>query len=290
MRLGVSSYSYSSAVKAGAIGFTDIPRLAREAGFDELEFSAFMLSDGETTAGMAETLRAECERVGMPVGNYTIAGDFLTGSDGDHEAEIERLKREVDVAVILGSPRMRHDATRGLPADAPTYVGFDDVLPRLAQGCRAVTEYAETHGVQTMMENHGFFAQDSDRVEKLVRTVAHPNFGLLLDIGNFLCADESPEAAIGKLARYAFHVHAKDFHTKAGHVIDPGEGWFLSRGGNYLRGAIAGHGDVGLFQCLRQLARSGYDETVSLEFEGLEDPVRALAIGSANVRRYLAML
>jgi len=290
MRLGVSSYSYASAVKNGRIRFTDIPRLAKEAGFDELEFSAFMLSEGETTEGMARTLRDECERDGIPVGNYTIAGDFLTGSGGELSAEVERLKREVDVAVILGSPRMRHDATRGLSPDAPHYTGYDDVLSTLADGCRLVTEYAARHNIRTMMENHGFFAQDSDRVEKLVRAVAHPNFGLLLDIGNFLCADESPEAAIGKLARYAFHVHAKDFHTKPGNTIDPGEGWFLSRGGNYLRGAIAGHGDVGLFQCLKQLKRGGYDGTVSLEFEGLEDPERGLAIGYANVRRYLAMI
>ena len=32
-----------------------------------------------------------------------------------------------------------------------------------------------------MVENHGYFAQDSDRVEKLINAVDHPNFGLLLD-------------------------------------------------------------------------------------------------------------
>lgn len=41
--------------------------------------------------------------------------------------------------------------------------------------------------------------QDADRIEQLVCGVAHDNFGLLLDMGNFLCADESPAVAIGKL-------------------------------------------------------------------------------------------
>ena len=151
MRLGVSSYSYNKSVEAGRLKFTDIPHVARETGFDELEFSAFLLPEGETPEGFAEKLRNECERAGIPVGNYTIGGDFLAGCDGDLAAEIERLKGEVDVARILGSPRMRHDATRGVPDSYPHYTGFDDVLPRIADGCRAVSEYAAELGIRTMM-------------------------------------------------------------------------------------------------------------------------------------------
>lgn len=53
-----------------------------------------------------------------------------------------------------------------------------------------MTEYAEQKGVKTCIENHGFFAQDAERVEKLINAVGHPNFGALVDIGNFACADE----------------------------------------------------------------------------------------------------
>ena len=41
---------------------------------------------------------------------------------------------------------------------------------------------------QTMIENHGYFCQDSDRVERIITGVSHKNFGALIDIGNFLCA------------------------------------------------------------------------------------------------------
>ena len=290
MKLGVSSYSYTGAVKSGKIRFLDIPAKASEMGFDVVEFFEFIMPDGEDTAGFAEKLAQECKNVGIIIGHYSVGADLLSGNGGDLDAEIERLKGEVEVASILGSPGMRHDATRGVPEGYPHYTGFDDVLPRLVEGCRRVTEYAESRGIKTMMENHGFFAQDSDRVEKLVRGVAHDNFGLLLDIGNFLCADEEPEIAMGKLIPYAFHVHIKDFHRKSGNEIDPGEGWFLSRGGNYLRGAIAGHGDVGLFQVLKKLKAAGYDGTVSLEFEGIEESEKGIGIGYANIRRYLSML
>ena len=36
-----------------------------------------------------------------------------------------------------------------------------------------ITEFAAERGIKTMVENHGFFCQDSVRVEKLVSGVAH---------------------------------------------------------------------------------------------------------------------
>ena len=180
---------------------------------------------------------------------------------------------------------MRHDATRGFDASHTGPKGFDDALPRLAEGCRAVTEYATTKGIRTMVENHGFFCQDSIRVEKLMNAVGHANFGALVDIGNFYCADEDAGEAVGRLAPHTFHAHAKDFHLKSGSEFHPGEGWFLSRGGNFLRGSIIGHGDVPLLQALRALKRSGYDGVLSIEFEGMEDVHNALRIGLENLRR-----
>ena len=73
-----------------------------------------------------------------------------------------------------------------------------------------------------MVENHGFFCQDSDRVELLVNKVAHKNFGLLVDMGNFLCVDEDPAVAVGRCAPYAFNVHVKDFIKKSGEAAPYG--------------------------------------------------------------------
>ena len=118
------------------------------------------------------------------------------------------------------------------------------MVERLAKGCRAVADYPAQKGIRTMTENHGFFSQDSLRVEKLINTVASDNFGQLVDMGNFLCADDDPVTAVGRCAPYAFYVHAKDFIVKSGQGVNPGQGFFLSRGGNFLRGTIVGHGDV----------------------------------------------
>jgi len=288
MKIGVSSYSFSRLVKAGQLTQLEVIAKAKEIGFDSIEFSTLSLPEGETPLSFAPQVKEECDRVGIEITNYTIGADFLNGGGGDWQAETERLKDEVRVAQILGAPGMRHDATYGVGPNHVGPRGFDDALPTLAKGCRAVAEFAADLGVKTMVENHGFFCQDSERVEKLANATNHPNFGILIDMGNFVCADEDPPKAVGRLIPYAFHVHAKDFHIKPGTVSDPGPGWFHSRGENYLRGAIIGHGDVPIVQCLRIMKKANFQGVLSIEFEGLEEPINGISLGLANLRRYTA--
>jgi len=289
MKIGVSSYSFSRLVGSGQMAQIDVLSKAKEIGFDVVEFSAIAVPEGRTLADYAAELRAEADKVGIEIANYTIGADFLGGSHGDLQAEIARVRAEVDIAAILGVPGMRHDASGGWPADHEGPRSFEAAIPRLAEGCRGVTEYAASKGIKTMVENHGRFCQESIRVEQLVTAVDHPNFGVLIDIGNFLCADDDPTEAVGRLMPYAFHCHAKDFHVKSGQEINPGRGWFESRAGNYLRGAIIGHGDVPLYQCLRVMHREGFQGVLSIEFEGIEDVIMGLELGHANLRRLVAL-
>lgn len=289
MKIGVSSYSYHRYVSSGKMKQIEVIAAAKEAGFDVIEFSTISVPEGKTLPEFAQELRAEADRVGIPIANYTIGADFVRGSNGDLDAEIERLKKEVDIAEILGAPGMRHDITNSIPNEAKGFRTYEAALPHIVKGVRAVTEYAASKGIRTMTENHGFISQDSIRIEKLVTAVDHPNFGVLVDLGNFCCADEDPAIAAGRVAPLAFHAHAKDFHIKSGNGVPPGEGWFMTRAGNYLRGAIIGHGNVPLLQSIRALKRVGYDGVLSVEFEGMEDPAVGIRIGQANLRKLVEM-
>lgn len=286
MKFSVSVYSFMQYIQDGRLTPFSCIEKVKEMGFDAIEYVDFAFPKDEDPTEYAKKLRAEADRVGLAISNYAVGADFLNGSDGDLEAEVERLKGQVDIAAILGCPTMRHDVTGGIANR--TYQGYDNVVERLAKGCRAVAEYAAQKGIRTMTENHGFFSQDSLRVEKLINTVASDNFGQLVDMGNFLCADDDPVTAVGRCAPYAFYVHAKDFIVKSGQGVNPGQGFFLSRGGNFLRGTIVGHGDVPVVQCLRALKGAGYDGYIAIEFEGMEDCVKGVAIGLENLKRYVA--
>jgi sugar phosphate isomerase/epimerase len=288
MKISVSTYSYIQLINKGVMSQLDCIQKAKEMGFDAVEIESIRPQEGFSVKEYAEKLAEEANRLNIPISNFTFGADFLNGSNGDTNSEIARVKEMIDIAEILNTKSVRHDATIGYPKNLRKYRGFDDALPILADACRQIADYAAIKGIKTMVENHGFFCQDSDRVEKLVNTVAHENFGLLTDMGNFLCADENPAIAIGKVAPYAFYAHAKDFHIKSAMSPNPGQGFFRSRNGNYLRGAIIGHGDVPVKHCLTALKQAGFDGYIAIEFEGIEEPIMALSIGLDNLKRYIS--
>jgi len=284
MKTSVSSYSFSYMMRNQGETQLSVMAKAKEYGFDAIEFTDLTPPEGTTQEEYALQLRAEADRLGLEISGYSVSADLLFGSEGDLDAEVEKTKKKVDIAALLGVPVMRHDAASGRFVGDREYRGFRNVVDRLADGCRQITEYAAAKGIRTAVENHGYFAQDSDRVELLVNTVAHPNFGLQVDMGNFLCADEDPVTAVSRCAPYAFNAHAKDFLFKSGQEDLP-EGFFQTRGGNYLRGTVVGHGVVPVKQCVAILKRAGYDGYLTLEFEGMERNEDALKIGARYLRK-----
>lgn len=280
MKTSISSYSFQRAINRGEDTQLSIIAKAKAMGLDAIEFIDLCPPEGVSEEDYAVQLREEAEKVGIEIAAYTIGADLLRE---DLDAEIARVCRKVDVAVLLGAPLLRHDATFQNPAE-----GWDAVLPTLAEGCRRITEYAAARGVKTTVENHGFFCQDSVRMEALIQTVAHENFGWLVDTGNFLCVDEDPLDAVTRAASYAFHVHIKDFIFKSAADGAPSDGWICTRGGNFLRGTVAGHGIVPIARCVAALKAAGYDGVVSLEFEGWEDLDEALTHGVAFLKKVIA--
>lgn len=282
MKLAVSSYSFTQAIRNGSMTLMDVIPKAKELGFAGVEIVP-LTGTVEEHRAIAPALAAQAKEYDVEICSYLLGNDFLANG---LEKEIERLKQEVEVAALLGASRMRHDATGGRDAQGNP-VSWDDALPILVEGYSRVTEYAAGLGVHTMIENHGYYAQNSWRVKELIDSVAHPNFGWLCDIGNFLCADECPAEAVKVAAPYAVHAHAKDFFVRSANRPRPNAGWFPSKAGNLLRGAIVGHGEVPVDVCLKTLMAAGYDKWLSLEFEGMEECCMAIAEGKKNIENIL---
>ena len=269
MKIGVSSYSFAQYMSETKANYFQIIDLAKEMGFDAIEFIDLKLEvqPAESLSALAKDIRAYCEEKNLPIAAYTVGADFL-----NRENEVERIKGQVDIAGILGAPVMRHDAFWSMPNGMTWQQAVEMIAPRI----REVTEYATAKGIRTCTENHGLILQDAERVETLIRTVNHPNYGWLVDMGNFLCADDNPLRAVPIAAPYAFHAHVKDFIFKSFADDDPGDGWIHTRNGNYIRGTVAGHGVVPIRKCLSILKEAGYQGVVSYEFEGHEQNLPAL--------------
>jgi len=278
MKISVSSYSFQQLINSGEISQADTVSKAHEIGFDSIEFTDLTGESFDQQAELANKIRKKADNLGMEITAYTI-GASLFRPEGEDE-EIARIKKQLEIAKILGAKILRHDACWKLTKTGEGR-SFLLMLPRISTAIREITSYAEALGIRTCVENHGQLFQDSYRMEMLFNAVNHENFRLLVDMGNFVCADEDSATAVSRLAPYAIHVHAKDMylypytHNKGG----------LTRASNKFVGAVVGEGIIPVEQNLITLKNAGYDGVVSIEYEGEKNCIDGITEGFNNLKQ-----
>src|SRR5699024_5202262 len=148
---------------------------------------------------LADRVREKAEEVGIELSNYCMPAIVVQDTEEELHAEIERIKEHVDVVNRMGIKHIRHDVTAfTLPPEKRTIQYFEESLPKIVQGTRAVADYAAQYGITTSVENHGMAVQHSDRVQRVIQAVNRDNFKTTLDTGNFLCVDEDPVVGVKK--------------------------------------------------------------------------------------------
>ena len=280
MKIGVSSYSFAQYIQKEKCDYIKICDLAKEMGFDGIEFIALEDSYFNITTdpkACAAEIRAHCESIGLEICAYTVGADIFN----KRGEAVKSVCAHIDVAKILGAPVVRFDVCYSMPSEHLTSyrTAIDIMVPYI----REIADYAESNGIRVCTENHGYIFQAPERVEELILAVNHKNYGWLCDMGNFMCVGADLARSVAIAAPYTFHAHAKDFIFKSG---DEGavSGFIPTSDGNYIRGTVIGHGVVPVKRCVNILKNAGYDGWLSVEFEGWEDCIKAIKAGFANLK------
>ena len=285
MKSCISTYSYYRLYVEGNFTRFDAIDKTKELGCDGIELVLDdNIPDGSTPREHALALTQHAKEVGLEVPIYTTGANFFVP---DPEREVERVCKHIDIASECGIPLLRHDITWSFYPEYDGVKTYQHVIEAVAPVISKVADYAKSKGVTTCSENHGRLMQDSSRMLELFNAVNNKNYGFLCDIGNFGGVDEDCFTSVSRLLELIVHVHAKDCFTRSGMSYNPGRGYNLSRGGNYRRATIFGHGDVPSYQILNAIRASGYNGHVSLEFEGMESVMDGVSIGAENLQRMI---
>ena len=104
MKIGVSSYSFSKYMKASGCNYLAICDLAKEMGFDGIEFTDLMPEvSGCDAMTAAKQIREHCEKIGLEIAAHTVGANFLKD---DPDAEVERVKARLslpDIPAVLAA-------------------------------------------------------------------------------------------------------------------------------------------------------------------------------------------
>lgn len=287
MKIAVSTYSFQRLINAGGMSQLDCIRQAREMGFDGVEIMELFPPEGMEREEYAGRIASLCRSLDLPVVNYTVSADFLDGSGKNPEAEAIRLQRQVDIAAILGAAGLRHDAAWGIP-EGSGFWGFEEALPVLIEGCRRVTDYAASKGIRTMdgKSRHLLSGEPPDGAAG--KRGGASQLRAAGGYGKFPVRGRTARGGGGTARPLRFVCSRQGFPPQKRTRGQPGPGIPAYPGGQLSRGTVIG-GWCGSPVSV-QPENAGYDGYVGVEFEGMEEPLEAIACGLRNLRRCLAWI
>jgi len=133
-------------------------------------------------------------------------------------------------------------------------------------------------GLVLVLENIGFHTGNSQSLNSVLNQVSSDNLKANFDTANPLLFGENPVEALSNLIGHISYVHFKDFITNKAvdfQIVADRDTTRIQTGINNARmtGITAGGGEVPLMEIIRQLKQSGYNGTVSVEYEGTGDSV-----------------
>jgi sugar phosphate isomerase/epimerase len=245
-RISLAEWSLHRTLNAGDLINIDFPEVTRtEFGIDAVEYvNSFFKDKAEDTAYLTE-LKNRCDANGVTSLLIMCDGEGALG-DPDAAARqqaIENHYRWVEAARFLGCHSIRVNAqSSGSP---------DEQRALAADGLRRLAEFADTMGINVLVENHGGLSSNGAWLASVMEEAAHPGVGTLPDFGNFnLGGGETYDRYRGveELMPYAGAVSAKS------HIFDA-EGDEMEM--DYIR-------------LMRLVLTAGYRGYVGIEYEGSE--------------------
>ena len=142
---------------------------------------------------------------------------------------VENHYKWAEAAKLLGCHSIRVNAylTESLhgtlPADYSTTGSYENQINLAADGLRRLTEYGDTLGINTIVENHGGLSSNGQWLAAVMEKVDHPRVGTLPDFGNFRIQGEEwydRYKGVEELMPYAKAVSAKshDFDSQGNEI------------------------------------------------------------------------
>ena len=243
-------------------------------GYDGIEWRGG--PQGHVQPTMPAARIAVLEKMSMDTGLIAVAvtayTTFVSGLEQERQANLDELRRYVDLAAELDAPYVRTflgELPEGMNLDSSMYETISDCLNTAA-------DYASSAGVKIAVEPHDDFVCASSIVPILHR-VQHPALRVIWDIGNAFAAGEDPGEGFGLLKNRIAYVQVKDGKKS-------GEDWQL---------CPLGQGDVPLAQAFALLRAHGYEGALCVEWEyawhpELDPPEIALPAALRTVRELWA--
>lgn len=257
MELSVSAWCLQKKLYSKEMDILDFIEYCNENGVKNVELLDCFFNDN------IEKAITLLKNNNMKVSSYSIGNDFVNIDAYKRESQLDSVISGINTAVMLNTKLMRVFC-----GDVKEGITYKQGEKWILENLEKASKYAEKKGITLALENHGFFAGSSNGVKKILSKINSPYLRATTDVGNFMLVEENPLDAIINLKDYIGFVHFKDFKD-----VGDQESVYTSINGKHFQGMVLGKGDVPLIDVVNYLYSIDYKGYLSIEYEGVEDPV-----------------
>ena len=212
-KISLAEWSLNRTLFSGKLDHLDFCRVAKkDFGINAVEYVNQFFFDKAEDRSYLKEMKDRAEDFGVI--NLLIMcdkeGDLGNPDQIQRTEAIENHYKWAEAAKFLGCHSIR--------VNAKSEGSYDEQIHLAAEGLRKLTEYGDSIGINTIVENHGGLSSNGKWLASVIEKVDHPRCGTLPDFGNFkLEGDDWYDRYLGvkELMPYAKAVSAKsnDFNS-----------------------------------------------------------------------------
>ena len=201
-RISLAQWSLHRELRAKTLDHLDFARVAKkDFGIEAVEYVNTFFKDKAKDAAYLAEMNARAKDLGVYQHLIMCDGE---GQIGDPDAAkrtqaVENHYKWVEAAKTLGCATIR--------VNAASSGSFDEQQALAADGLRRLCEFADPHGINVIVENHGGLSSHGDWLVGVMKRVDHRRCGTLPDFGNF--SEYDPYRGVTEMMPYAKAVSAK---------------------------------------------------------------------------------
>jgi sugar phosphate isomerase/epimerase len=180
-KISLAQWSLHLALFSKKITNLDFPRVAKsEFGITACEYvNQFWMDKAKDAAYVAELKKiTEGEGITNVLIMCDREGDLGDPDTAKRKQAVENHFKWVEAAKTLGCHSIR--------VNARSTGSYEEQMERAADGLRQLSEFAATHGLNVIVENHGGLSSNGAWLVATIKKVGLKNCGTLPDFGNFI--------------------------------------------------------------------------------------------------------
>lgn len=242
--ISLAQWSLHRAFYGGKLDNLDFAATAKNAfGIDAIEYvNGFFKDKGEDHSYLAEMKKRASD---LGVKNLLIMCDG-EGRLGDPDKAARKQTVHNHIKWVEAAKFLHCHSIR---VNAASEGGYDEQQKLAADGLRRLCEFADTRGMNVLVENHGGLSSNGAWLAGVIKLVDHKRIGTLPDFGNFQVSPGKwydKYQGVEELMPYAKAVSAKS------HVFDDA--------GN--------ESEIDYLRMMKIVLGAGYHGYVGIEYEG----------------------